>query len=490
MAIDSNWELTVLEIVHGFYRKLLEDFLEDQITPPAGLDAAALAAPDRQPALLAPAMRRWLKLLDLAIAPEMLRFRLNATIDQNLAESLLRYYALKQSKNDSDRDKADLVVTFLYRHPRVPGQWQQHGLTIDGVAPVPPFEIALLEILGDAETPDLSPDEVRALDEFEFLADEVEQIERFDRLMDSGLIQKARRIKHAFGPVFFHPHALAVIGPYNHRFGCRFAELFAAAAAHIRSYADQILERGGSLSSRVEDDITIEHLTQFDEQTTFDAEYSRAQDHLYHLSHLEKAVDSRILARPVASAPAPSALNSPATPAAASPPPPLEPSATPAQQEEEMRIRSVEESIRGWVRAADERLRLVVPMNFGNFALAPPEADAYCAEFHQEKSFRGDNARALVRMVAVMARIQAEIEELKRHQNSAHLWRPHADALLLLETAAAQANHNAAAAMHLATQRGLVKKAKILAATTARLHTCVEQVHEALAGLSPESAPR
>ena len=96
----------------------------------------------------------------------------------------------------------------------------------------------------------------------------------------------------------------------------------------------------------------------------------------------------------------------------------------PAQLQEEARIRSVEESIRGWVRAADERCRQIVPMKFGDFVLAPPEADAYCAEFHQEKSFRGDNARVLVRMVAVMARIQAESEELKQRQNSAHLSRP------------------------------------------------------------------
>jgi hypothetical protein len=481
LAIDLTWELTILETVHGFYLKLLEDFLEDEITPPAGLDAGALAAPDRPPAVLVPAMRRWLKLLDVAIAPEMLRFHLNATIDQNLAESLLRYYALKQSKDDSDRDKADFVVTFLYRHPRVPGQWQPRGVTIDGVAPVPPFEIALLEILGGAEPPDLSPDEVRALDEFEFLADEAEQIEHFDRLMDSGLMQKARRIKHAFGPAFFHPHALAVIGPFNYRFGCRFAELFAAAAAHIRSYADQIQERGGSLSSRVGGDVTVEHLTQFEEQPTFDAEYSRAQDHLYHLSHLQKAVDSRILGRPAAAAPVTATFSTPAAPVASAPQPPPANSATPAQQEEEMRLRSVEESIRGWVRAAEKRLRLVVPMKFGNFTLAPHEADAYCADFQQEKSFRGDNARALVRMVAVMARMQAEIEELKRHQKSAHLWQPHADALLLLEAAATQANHDAAAAMQLATKRGLAEKAKILAATMERLRRCVAQVHEALA---------
>ena len=160
MAIDLNWELTILEIVHGFYLNLLKDSLEEEVTPPRGLETDSLRARDRQPTLLLPAMRRWLKLLDMAITPEMLRLSLNATIDQDLAEALLRYYARKQSKNDSDRDKTDFVVTFLYRNPRVPGQWEQRGLSMDGVAPVPPFEIALLEVLGDAELPELSPAEV------------------------------------------------------------------------------------------------------------------------------------------------------------------------------------------------------------------------------------------------------------------------------------------------------------------------------------------
>jgi chlorite dismutase len=120
-------------------------------------------------------------------------------------------------------------------------------------------------------------------------------------------------------------------------------------------------------------------------------------------------------------------------------------------------------------------------MKFGNFVLAPPEADAYCADFCEEKSFRGDNARVLVRMVAVMARIQAETEELRQRQNSAHLWKPHADALLLLEAAATQAIQSAFAVLQLANQRGLAEKAKFLSTTMDRLRNRVTLAQEALA---------
>ncbi len=293
----------------------------------------------------------------------------------------------------------------------------------------------------------------------------------------------------------------AIIAPYNHNFGLRFAELFSTAAARIKAYAEDIQQRGGSLSARVDGDITVEHLTQVKEKTILGTEYRRAQDDLRHLSKLKKAVDSRSHARPHAAAAAARTPVAPVSQASSSAPQAaasieqvaVTPGASlggytdPGQFQEETRIRSVEESIRGWVRAAEERCRHIVPMKFGNFLLSQPEADAYCAEFHQEKSFRGDNARVLVRMVAIMARIQAESEELRQRQNSTHLWRPHAEALALLQQAAAQANQNALAVAEVATQRGLAEKAKILHATMERLRTRVGQTRESLAfGYHPE----
>jgi hypothetical protein len=477
VAVDLNWELTILEIVQGFYLNLLREFLEDEVTPPSGLDADSLRARDRDVSVLLPAMRRWLKLLDMAITPDMLRHSLTTTIDQDLAEALLRYYARKQSKNDFDRDKTDFVASFLYRNPRVPGQWDKRGLSMDGVAPVPPFEISLMEIL-----------------------EEVEQIQHFDRLIDSGVMQKARTIKHTFGPAFYHPHALATIAPYNDKFGRRFAELFKTAAAHIKSYAADIQQRGGSLSSRVDGDVTVQHLTQVEEQTILKTEYRRAQDHFRHFSRLKKAVDTRSrtqhpgdVSRPAPS-PRPAVRPAPAAaPALVAPSPasaalsattPLHSFTDQGQLQEETRIRSVEDSLRSWVRAADERYRQVVPMKFGNFVLQSHEADACSAEFHQEKSFRGDNARATIRLVAVMARMQAEIEEFKLRQDSTHLWRPHADALAVLVEAAASANQNALATLKVATDRGLMEKAKVLTATIDRLRNRVEQVHQTLALVS------
>jgi hypothetical protein len=105
---------------------------------------------------------------------------------------------------------------------------------------------------------------------------------------------------------------------------------------------------------------------------------------------------------------------------------------------EETKIRQVEESIRIFVRVADPKFRQVVPMRFFNLTLTPAEADACSAEYLDEKSPRGSVARLLLRIVAVVARMTTELEELKRAENSPSLWKLHADSLVaLLESAAA-----------------------------------------------------
>ncbi|MGA8617479.1 MAG: hypothetical protein WB660_03030, partial [Candidatus Sulfotelmatobacter sp.] len=99
---------------------------------------------------------------------------------------------------------------------------------------------------------------------------------------------------------------------------------------------------------------------------------------------------------------------------------------------EEGKLRRVEESIRVFVRVADPKYRQIVPMRFFNLTLSTPEADAYNASFLEEKSLRADVARTLIRLVSCAARINTELEELKRSQSMSSLWKLHADALVVL----------------------------------------------------------
>jgi hypothetical protein len=121
---------------------------------------------------------------------------------------------------------------------------------------------------------------------------------------------------------------------------------------------------------------------------------------------------------------------------------------------EETKLLKVEESVRIFVRVADPKFRQVVPMRFFNLTLTPAEADAYCADYLEEKSLRAGAARVLLRLVAVTARVITELEEIKRANNSPSLWKLHADSLVALLELGANAAENATKVSNLAAQRG------------------------------------
>ena len=505
VSADAKWELTILEVVHGFYLDLLRKTLEDDVLVPAGLEAEVLRAPS-DPAKTLLDLRRWLKLLDLTITPAMVREALNTSIDQDIAEAMLRYYVRKRSHTIFDRDKTDFLVTYLYRHPRVKGQWESRGYSMDGVAPMPPFEIALLEILEDSDLPNIGPDHARTLDEFEYLRDEADNFRTFDELTDSGIIQRVREMKNSFGAALYHPHVLAVIAPYNAFFSSRFDELFKAATAQIRNFAEQAQQKGASIHAPVQGNITVKQLTEVRADDILGSEYIRAQEQLRHVAKLKKAVDSRNAAqRAPASAYGPpdvplpnSPLSTPSVPPPVTPPVPSAHLPAPSRStvvprppdtaasgiqvgtsmtvpasnkrvEEENRLMSVQESVRSFVKTADPRYRSVVPMGFGNLVLTPAEADAYSADYLQEKSFRGDNARVLVRIPALIARMTSEIEQIERQQNLKYLWRPHAESLAILLTISEEVTKTASNLIQTATQRGLVEKVSMLNASQQKM---------------------
>jgi len=93
-------------------------------------------------------------------------------------------------------------------------------------------------------------------------------------------------------------------------------------------------------------------------------------------------------------------------------------------------------------------------MRFFNLTLTPAEADAYSAEYLEEKSLRAGVARVLLRLVAVTARIITEWEELKRAGNSPSIWKLHADSLATLLEIGGNAAENAERVSIMAAQRG------------------------------------
>ncbi|HXU17853.1 MAG TPA: hypothetical protein VN708_22160 [Terriglobales bacterium] len=462
MAEDPKWELAILATVQGFYEKLLQDSVEGEVPVPAGLETVSLHGEADVGETLG-AMRRWLRLLDMAISPAMLRRAFNDETDPEIAEAMLRYFVRKKDHVDSDQDKTDIVSTFLYRHPRVPGQWEQRGYGLDGSLPLSPFEIALIEILADADLPALAEEHLQTLRRFDSLEEQVLRFQDLNALLESGIIQTVRQLKQTLDESFFHPGVLATVAPYNATFGQKFDDLFRAAVKEIKVFSEELEEQGGTILGSVDGvDVTVDHVRAMDENMLLRLDYGMALEKFRRVSKLKQTLEQNPpMKRGGKLRPAPSAkpavktssnvvLARPVLNVKA-----MRKAVTPQQEAaEETKLLKVEESVRIFVRVADPKFRQVVPMRFFNLTLTPAEADAYCADFLEEKSLRAGVARVLLRLVAVTARIITELEELKRAHNSPSLWKLHADSLITLLVLGDNAAENGNRVANLAGQRG------------------------------------
>jgi len=437
---DPNWELALLATVQAFYQRLLSEQIGGQLPIPAELSADAISRPDDVHLTLRQ-MDRWIQLLDMAVTPAMLRVGLTSDLDAEVAEAMLRYFARHRDDSASNRDKTDLIATFLFRHPRVPGQWERRGYGLDGSIPLSPFEIALLEILSESDVPALPEQHVQLLREFGPLLDQAKRFEDFATLMDSGIIPRVRQLKASLGDSIYHPGVLATLAPYNAAFGDRFHAQFIAAAEEIKSFAKQLEELGGSILSTVDGvEVTVDHVAALNEQDLLKVDYAVALEKFRRVSRLKKELERR---PPIRRAKQPAAAREAHSPhaigpggAAAAPAPAVRyvPAAINPQllSVEEAKLRRVEESIRVFVRVADPKFRQIVPMRYFNLILSPTEVEAYTADYLEQASPLADAARMTLRIVAVTARMTTEMEEFKRAPHASTIWKLHVDSLAVL----------------------------------------------------------
>jgi hypothetical protein len=431
---DPKWELALLATVQSFYHRLLSDQLGGELPAPAELAPDMISHAEDVPSILNK-MHLWVQLLDMAITPAMLRLGVS-DLDPEVAEALLRYFARHRDDSAANRDKTDLVATFLFRHPRVAGQWERRGYGLDGSIPLSPFEIALLEILSESDVPVLSDGDVQQLREFGPLLEQANRFQDFTALMDSGIIERVRELKASLDESIYHPGVLATLAPYNAAFGDRFNTLFNAATQEIKDFADRLEELGGSILSTIDGvEVTVEHIHALNQEALLKADYTAALEKFRRVSRLKKELERR---PPIRRNPLDFASRAGEGGAGAAPAPALVSTYVPvsitaqALSLEEAKLRRVEESIRVFVRVADPKLRQVVPMRYFNLTLTPAEVEVYTADYLEQTGPRADAARMLLRVVAMNARITTEIEELRRSRASRSLWKLHADSLVVL----------------------------------------------------------
>jgi hypothetical protein len=349
------------------------------------------------------------------------------------------------------------VTTFLYRHPRVPGQWEQSGYGLDGALPLSPFEIALIEILADTDVPSLPEEHVQLLRRFDPFLEEVSRFRDFNALIDSGMIGRVRELKQWLDSSFYHPGVLATVAAYNTAFGKKFDDLFVKALQEIKNFGQALEEMGGTILTTVDGvEVTVEHVAAIQEKQLLAADYASTFEKFRRVSKLKKELDRRPPIRRSLLTPAARSSRTAGAAAAAKPAkaaaakvaaaaPVFQPPTITAQQisSEEGKLRRVEESIRVFVRVADPKYRQIVPMRFFNLTLTVAEADAYAAAYLEEKSLRADVARTLIRMVSISSRVSTELEELKRSQKMSSLWKLHADSIVVLLDMASNATEDA-----------------------------------------------
>jgi hypothetical protein len=499
LAEDLGFELAILATVQGFYQKLMVDSLGGEVPVPRGLDEDALRHSEHELPNTLSRMYRWLHLLDMAITPAMMRRALTPETDSEVAEALLRYFVRRREPSDVNRDKTDLIATFLYRHPRVPGQWQQSGYGLDGALPLSPFEIALIEILADTDVPSLPEEHVQLLRRFDPLREEVSRFRDFNALIDSGVIGRVRELKQWLDASFYHPGVLATVSAYNEAFGRKFDELFAKALTEIKTFGQALEDMGGTILTTVDGiEVTVEHVAAIEQNQMLQADYGSTLEKFRRVSKLKKELDRRppirrSLLTPAAQGPrtvggAGAAPKAAKTPAAKAPVevPVFQPPAVTAQQisAEESKLRRVEESIRVFVRVADPKYRQIVPMRFFNLTLTVQEADSYSAAYLEEKSLRADVARTLIRMVSISARISTELEELKRSQKMSSLWKLHADAVVILLDMASTSTEEAGSVAKMAEQSGAMTAGKAIHESVQKLRNHADVAVKTLANVS------
>lgn len=501
---DPVRELLDLVAVHKFY----VDTLQTQLGFPVPLPKEAMDADARAelPAVnhSIQILRRWLAVLDLAVPPVVIRDALKISLPQETSEALLRYFVDKSTHTESDRDKADCLITQLFKNSEIgktelPESGDRYVYILELSKK---FETEVFRILGDASPPELRAEHAQLLREFEFLHQEIEDYRSFDQLTDSGIIQRVRDIKQTLADSFFHPDVLAHVAVYNTMFGRRFDQLFRAAADQIKNFAAKVQDEGASIMSRLEGDVTVKHLTDVKEEKIISQEYGKAQEHFRNVSKLKKVVDKRGKGREPAAAPAPVAAppqvfappaSAPAATSGGSMRSQMEPlSAAPMRSVtnalEDGKLRVQLDAIRTFVRLQDKTCH-VVPLVKGHVNISPAEAEALRAEFGTEKSFRADHSEVMSTMVALMARMVVEEEEFKAKQGSEYLWKPHADSITYVMQTAKQIIEKANEVLAVAEKRGLEEKATALKATVVKLRAAVTQTAYTLRNVGAPSAP-
>ena len=407
--------------------RLLIAAVSNRCTQTLSIPEVVAAATD-PPQLLA-----WVRLLNLAATPAALRLTLQGSTDSAPAVAMLRFLARGGPEMEHDRDKIDLLATWLA------AKWHPKPTSEEGQIELLANLKACLASHGEPELPAAASESIRKLRE---LGTRATSAASLHQLVSSGTYREARSVKQEAGQYFSHPRVLAAAATWNLVFAGALERLFLQGVVQMGN-----VDAGTMLAG---------------------AEFLMA-------SGQREGAD---LILGLAGAPAVRTAS-----AVTSAPKPLDQqSGGPAvAKAEASNIRDMQLTIHNHVATAPgDDHHHIIPLPDFELVLSPAEWEAFHAAYFEEQSFRGECARAFALLVSVYGRLSVVLASYRRKEHSSHLWHQDANALSHLVPIADKALESVTTVVEISEARGLTAKLAALRDTCEKLKTARQEAEHEL----------
>jgi hypothetical protein len=180
-------------------------------------------------------VRLWFSQMDECIQPHQFRQMLQATgiaYAEDQLKALVRRHLEKPARNNTERDKLDLLLT-QYFFVCAPPSFRSRDVTVEEVAEV------LEPVLG--ERIEKTPQWLEPASE---LIDALRSCNSLQQLESLGIVQRGRQLKGTVGEKYFSATALVVFTHFSCCLRRAFAALFAAELLAIESGLERIEDHG------------------------------------------------------------------------------------------------------------------------------------------------------------------------------------------------------------------------------------------------------
>lgn len=425
---------------------ILTEIVEQQLgqlpfAPPSGEDLLLNEENSNPCGKVPEPQQKWLELLDMAVAPHLLRRYIleHDSTEQNL-QLLIRFLVAKKKHSPADIEKVEWLLTHLFRtreeRCQLVGGWYRNEIQ---------------ELLGDTDPKPLTRSMEDLLSEFPPMLEEVKDLSKFSQITDSRIIDRGRDLKSRFGEGFFHPIVLAAIVNYNLLLEKKFQRLFLEAVQQLPP-TSQLKEA----IMAAPDDV-------------LQTDYRRNSNAFWELGKQEKESTGRVKEFRAAPVSANASTMSPET------------------AEERMNRMGIDsgrhaERLRARIRDMGERFQTnhtitSVPMGAGTMLLADWELNALRNNYSESgEDFRAQLARNISYAVGIVSRVQEELPAYYETKGIDHLWKPHCESLLFLLHEGRRRKSALDVLAADSNKRGLFDKAKQIAQTKARLESALEKI--------------